>query len=171
MHHAMGEGTLPRRNGVRPHISINTTIEGLKGELGATASQLDSGMSISSRSVQRLACDGTLHRILKADSVVVDVGHATRAVSPSQRRALKARHRSCAGPGCDWPVNMASPHHIKFWARGGRSDLRNLVPLCYFHHRLVHEGGWQVIRAGEAVKFIAPEHVFTRRRRWGAPAA
>src|SRR5438874_7588304 len=39
MHHAMSAGTLPRRNGVRPHISVNTTIEGLQGELGAAASQ------------------------------------------------------------------------------------------------------------------------------------
>jgi len=35
----------------------------------------------------------------------------------------------------------------------------------------VHEGGWQVIRAGEGVKFIPPERVFTRRRRWGERAA
>jgi len=167
MHHAMGAGTLPKRNGVRPHISVNTTIEGLMGELGAPASQLENGMAISSKTVQRLACDGTLHRVLKAESVVLDVGRATRSVSPSQWRGLKARHRSCAGPGCDRPVSMTSPHHIEFWGRGGKSDLRNLVPLCYFHHRLVHEGGWQVIRAGEAVRFIAPERVFTMRRRWG----
>src|SRR6266478_3853529 len=60
MHHAMGAGTLPRRNGVRPHISVNTTIEGLKGELVAASSQLGNGMPISSKTVQRLACDGTL---------------------------------------------------------------------------------------------------------------
>ena len=78
---AMDEGRLPRRNGARPHISVNTTIEGLKGELGAVASQLGSGMPISSKTVQRLACDGTLHRVIKADSVVVDVGRATRTVS------------------------------------------------------------------------------------------
>ena len=173
MHHAMGAGTLPRRNGVRPHISISTTIEGLKGELGAAASKLESGMPISSTTVQRLACDGALHRILKAGSVVVDVGRATRSVSPSQWRALKARHSSCAGPGCDRPVNMTSPHHLEFWAHGGRSDLPNLLPLCYYHHRLVHEGRWQVIRAGEGVKFIPPERVIPRRvrgpgRRWAA---
>ena len=173
MHHAMGAGTLPRRNGVRPHISISTTIEGLKGELGAAASKLESGMPISSKTVQRLACDGALHRILKAGSVVVDVGRATRSVLPSQWRALKARHPSCAGPGCDRPVNMTSPHHLEFWAHGGRSDLPNLLPLCYYHHRLVHEGGWQVIRAGGGVKFIPPERVIPRRvrgpgRRWAA---
>ncbi len=173
MHHAMSVGTLPRRNGVRPHISVNTTIEGLQGELGAVASQLENGMPISSKTVQRLACDGTLHRILKANSQVIDVGRATRAVSPSQWRALKARHRTCSAPGCDRPINWTSPHHIEFWARGGRGNLRNLLPLCYHHHRLVHEGGWQVIRAGEGVKFIPPERVVPHRvrgpgMRWAA---
>ena len=173
MHHAMSVGTLPRRNGVRPHISVNTTIEGLQGELGAVASQLENGMPISSKTVQRLACDGTLHRILKANSQVIDVGRATRAVSPSQWRALKARHRTCSAPGCDRPINWTSPHHIEFWARGGRGNLRNLLPLCYHHHRLVHEGGWQVIRAGEGVKFIPPERAVPHRvrgpgMRWAA---
>ena len=165
MRHAMDVGTLPRRNGVKPHISVSTTIEGLRGELGAAASKLDNGMPISSRTVQRLACDGTLHRILKADSVVIDVGRATRSVSPSQWRALKARHRTCAAPECDRPVNMTSPHHIEFWSSGGKSDLPNLLPLCYHHHRLVHEGGWQVVRGGAGVRFIPPERLIPRRVR------
>src|SRR5712691_7122433 len=172
-HHALDEGRLPRRNAARPHISVNTTIEGLKGRSEEHTSEIQSGMPISAKTVQRLACDGTLHRVLKADSVVVDVGRATRAVSPAQWRALKARHRTCAAPGCDRPINMTSPHHIEFWARGGPSNLPNLLPLCYYHHRLVHEGGWQVVRAGEGVKFIRPDRVIARRirapgMRWAA---
>src|SRR5256886_8970435 len=169
--HAMDEGRLPRRNGARPHISGNTTTQSLKGGLGAGASQLGNGKPIPRKTLQRLACDGTLHRVIKADSVVVDVGRATRSVSASQWRALKARHRTCAAPECDRPINMTSPPHIEFWSRGGRGDPAQLFPVCYHHHRLVHEGGWQVIRAGEGVKFIAPERVFTRRRRWGERAA
>jgi len=41
---AMDEGKLPRRNGVRPHITVTTTPEGLRGELGAAASELQPGM-------------------------------------------------------------------------------------------------------------------------------
>ena len=172
-HHAMNQGTLPRRNGVRPHMTITTTIEGLKAELGAPASDLMAGMPVSSKTVQRLACDGTLSRVLKADSMVVDVGRATRAVSPAQWRALKARHTSCCFPGCDRPINWTSPHHVEFWSRNGHSNLRNLLPLCYHHHRLVHEGGWQVVKAGEGYRFIAPDRVWTGtvRRRWGERAA
>src|SRR5438132_6957099 len=144
VHHALDQGTLPRRHGVRPHINVNTSIEALKGELATglvEGSELDNGMPISSQTVQRLACDGTLCRVLKADSVVIDVGRATRAVSPAQWRALKARHRNCAAPGCDRPINWTSPHHVEFWARGGKSNLSNLLPLCYFHHGPVAELG------------------------------
>jgi hypothetical protein len=173
LHHAMDEGKLPRRNGVRPHITINTTLEGLKAELGAAASELQGGMPISSKTVQRLACDGTLSRVLKADSLPVDVGRATRAVSPAQWRALKARHRACCWPGCDRPINWTSPHHVEFWSRGGPSDLDNLLPLCHFHHRLLHEGGWKVIKVGVEIRFISPDQeVFQRARgpgvRWAA---
>ena len=104
-------------------------------------------MPISSKTVQRLACDGTLHRVIKADSVVVDVGRATRTVSASQWRALKARHRTCAAPECDRPINMTSPHHIEFWARGGRSDLPNLLPLW----GLLPKGSYEASGVGFAV--------------------
>ncbi|TME52780.1 MAG: DUF222 domain-containing protein [Chloroflexi bacterium] len=173
VHKALDEGKLPERNGARPHVNVNTTLEALKGELGAAASELEPGMPISSKTVQRLACDGTLSRVLKADSVVVDVGRATRAISPPMHRALKAHHRGCGWPGCDRPINWTTPHHLEFWSRGGPTNLRNLLPLCYYHHRLVHEGGWQVLRVGEEVRFIPPDRVIARRvrdpgMRWAA---
>src|SRR2546428_13325283 len=107
--HAMDEGMLPRRNGARPHISGNTTIEGLKGELGEAASTLGSGMPISSKTVQRLACEGTLHRVIKADSLVVDVGRATRTVSASQWRGPQAQHPTLAAAGGGLAVTKNSP--------------------------------------------------------------
>jgi hypothetical protein len=166
--HAMDEGKLPRRNGVRPHMTVTTTLEGLKGELGVPASHLENGMPISSKTVERLACDGCLSRVLMADSQVIDVGRATRAISPSQRRALRARDKHCQFPGCDRPVSWTSPHHIEFWARGGPTNLPNLVSLCFFHHRCVHEDGWQVVKAAQGFKFIPPERVVMRRMR-GSP--
>src|SRR5437899_8063314 len=106
--HAMDQGTLPKRNGVRPHITVTTTLEGLKAEVGAAASALEHGMPISSQTVQRLACDGCLSRVLLADSQVIDVGRATRSISPSQRRALRARDKHCRFPGCDRPISWSN---------------------------------------------------------------
>jgi Domain of unknown function (DUF222) len=171
--HALDQGTLPRHNRVRPHITVTTTIEGLRQEAGAPASELQNGSIISSKTVQRLACDGVLSRVVKADSVVIDVGRATPSVSPSQWRALKARHKTCAWPGCDRPISWTSPHHIEFRCHGGQSTMGNLLPLCYHHHRLVHEGGWQIVRAGGELKFIPPDRyrAFSVKRRWGEAAA
>ena len=163
--HAMEQGTLPRRHAVKPHINLTMTLEALKGELGVPPADLDLSLPISTRTAERLACDCTMSRVVLADSQVIDVGRATRTVSPPTMRALRVRDKGCRFPGCDRQVNWSSPHHIRFWARGGPGDLPNLVLLCFFHHRLVHEGGWQVVKAGREFKFVAPDRVVMRRAR------
>jgi hypothetical protein len=37
-----------------------------------------------------------------------------------------------------------------------------MVLLCHYHHRLVHEGGWQVIKSGPEFRFLPPDRVFMR---------
>jgi hypothetical protein len=165
VHHAMDEGKLPRRNGVRPHVSLTTTLEGLKNEIGAPPADLELSLPISTRTLERIACDCTISRVLLADSMVIDVGRATRVASGPRRRALRARDRGCRFPGCDRQVNWSTPHHIVAWSKGGPSDLANLVLLCFYHHRLVHEGGWQVIKAGREFRFLPPDRVVMRRAR------
>ena len=165
IHHAMDQGTLPRRNGVRPHITVTTTLEALKGEVGVPPSDLEFGLPISSRTMERLACDSTVSRVLLADSMVMDVGRATRVTSAPRRRALRARDKGCRFPGCDRPVNWTSAHHVIFWGRGGPNNVPNEVLLCHYHHRLVHEGGWQVIKAGREFRFLPPEQFVIRRAR------
>ena len=158
--HALDAGTLPRRNGVRPHISVHASVEGGSAELA-------DGTPIPPRTAQRLACDSAMHRVLTAGSVVIDVGRAKRTAQPAQWRAIKARHRTCAAPGCERPIGWTQAHHVEFWSQGGDTNARKLVPLCYYHHRLVHEGGWQAVLAGERVEFIPPDTPAMTRRRWG----
>ena len=165
VHHAMDEGKLPRRNGVKPHINLTTTLEGLKNEPGVPAADLELSLPISTRTLERIACDSTMSRVLLADSMVIDVGRATRVVSAPTRRALRARDHGCRWPGCDRKVDWSNPHHIVAWARGGPTILSNLVLLCYFHHRLVHEGGWQVVQVGREFRFVPPDRVVFRRTR------
>jgi hypothetical protein len=165
VHHAMDEGKLPKRNGVRPHVTVTTTLEGLKNELGAPPADLELSMPISTRTLERIACDSTISRVLLADSMVIDVGRATRVNSAPRRRALRVRDRGCRFAGCDRQVNWSTPHHIVAWSKGGPSELSNLVLLCYYHHRLVHEGGWQVIKTGREFRFLPPHRVVMRRAR------
>jgi hypothetical protein len=164
-HHAMDEGKLPRRNGVKPHVAVTTTLEGLKNEVGAPPADLELSLPISTRTLERIACDCTISRVLLADSMVIDVGRATRVNSAPRRRALRIRDRGCRFPGCDRPVNWTTPHHIVAWSKGGPTNLANEVLLCYYHHRLVHEGGWQVIKAGREFRFLPPDRAVIRRAR------
>jgi hypothetical protein len=173
VNHAMDQGTLPRRNGVRPHINVTTTIEGVKNELGAPPADLELSLPISTRTLESITCDSTMSRVLLADSMVIDVGRATRTVSGPMRRALRTRDKGCRFTGCDRPVDWTNPHHVIHWARGGPSDAQNMVLLCYYHHRLVHEGGWQVIKSGREFRFLPPERMVMRRvrgpgMRWAA---
>ena len=158
--HVLDKGSLPKRNGARPQVIVHTTPEGLKGELS-------DGMPVPGKTVQRLACDCAMHRVVKAGSMVIDVGRAKRTAQPAQWRAIKARHRTCAAPGCERPIGWTQAHHVEFWSQGGETNAHRLVPLCYYHHRLVHEGGWQVVMVGERVEFVPPESPVMIRRRWG----
>jgi hypothetical protein len=173
VHHALDQGSLPRRNAVKPHINLTCTLEGLKNEVGAPPADLELSLPISTRTLERIACDATISRVLLADSMVIDVGRATRVVSAPTRRALRTRDRGCRFPGCDRHVNWSTPHHLDAWSKGGPTKLPNLLLLCYFHHRLVHEGGWQVVKAGREFRFVPPDRVVFRRarapgQRWAA---
>jgi hypothetical protein len=165
VNHALGQGTLPRRHGVKPHINLTTTIEGLKNEVGAPPAELELSLPISTRTLERISCDCTMSRVLLAESTVIDVGRATRVVSAPTMRALRVRDKGCRFPGCDRQVDWSSPHHIIHWARGGPSNVSNLTLLCHYHHRLVHEGGWQVIKSGREFRFLPPERMVIRRVR------
>ncbi|HEV2216744.1 MAG TPA: DUF222 domain-containing protein [Candidatus Dormibacteraeota bacterium] len=153
-HHAMDEGKLPTNRGVKAHLNVSTTFDALQGRAGT--SELES-MPISQKTMERFCCDCTASRVMFAESVPIDVGRATRVIHPATRRALRARDKRCRWQGCDRPINWTSAHHIEFWGRGGSTRTPNLVSLCWFHHRLVHEGGWQVVKAGEEYRFIAPQ--------------
>jgi hypothetical protein len=44
------------------------------------------------------------------------------------------------------------------WAHGGETKLANLVSLCRFHHRQVHEGNVKVLVLDDgAMRFVTPE--------------
>ncbi len=81
---------------------------------------------------------------LGAPAELLDLGRATRVISPALRRALAVRDGGCAAPGCDRPPPWTDAHHRHHWLHGGPTSLDNLVLLCRTHHRAVHEHRWQL---------------------------
>jgi hypothetical protein len=81
-----------------------------------------------------------------APSQPVDVGRASRVITPTQRAALAVRDGGCVFPDCARPLSWCEGHHLVSWLEGGPTNLANLARLCRAHHRAVHEGGWQLTR-------------------------
>ena len=146
--------------GSQAQIQVTSSIETLVGLAGAPAADLELSLPISSRAVERLACDCSIARVLlDSDSMVIDVGRSKRVVSEPTRRALWARDRSCRWPGCDRPASLSAAHHVVHWVHGGATDLDNLVLLCRRHHWMVHEGEWQLVRGDEGTMLTIPPTV------------
>ncbi len=147
-------------NGVpaqRPHLQVTTSLETLLGLSGAPAAEMEFSLPISSKAVERLACDCTVTRILLgSDSTVIDVGRAKRVISGPQRKALRVRDQGCVWPGCDRQASFTSGHHLTHWINGGPTDLSNLALVCYRHHWMVHEGEWQIVRADDGRMLTIP---------------
>jgi hypothetical protein len=148
--HSLDAGLVPQHASQRPHLQVTTTLETLQGLPGSPAADMEFSLPIASPTVQRLACDASITRVVFGpDSVVVDVGRATRSVSAPTRRALNARDQHCQWPGCERTASFSAAHHLVHWIQGGATELPNLILLCHRHHWMVHEGGWKLTRSDE----------------------
>jgi hypothetical protein len=104
-----------------------------------------------------VGCDAVLiPAILNSVGMVEAMGRSTRAIPRRLRRALVARDRGCAFPGCDRPAGWCQGHHIVHWAHGGPTDLDNLVLVCAHHHRVIHHGGWAVHIGANGLPVFTP---------------
>jgi hypothetical protein len=103
--------------------------------------------AMSARVLRRLACTAGIVPIATRDGSPLDVGRRQREPNAQQRRALRARDRTCRFPGCGATRHLHA-HHVIHWADGGPTDLDNLILVCSFHHRLIHRPGWRLEHLG-----------------------
>lgn len=154
---AGGEGADGERSDEKPRsaadhyqIVVHTDASALQGGTGRC--------DLPVETVKRLACDGSLVTIVEdEEGSPLDVARKKRTVTTALRRALWARDRHCAFPGCHNRCYVDA-HHVEHWANGGETTLDNLVLLCTHHHTLVHEGGFAIRRDGVgALYFQRPD--------------
>ncbi|WP_308817148.1 HNH endonuclease signature motif containing protein [Pseudonocardia alni] len=128
-------------------------------DAGTGTARLAGGPEIAASTAERLACDARA-RVLLTDRAAnrMYLGRSRRLASPAQIAALTADGGgSCRFPGCHHTRHLHA-HHVRHWLRGGSTDIDNLVLLCSFHHRLVHDHGYLVLRPpGEDWLFHRPD--------------
>ena len=143
--------------GDRQQIVVHVDAQTLKHD-HAGRCELEEGPAMAAETARRLACDASLVSIIENEQgEPLDVGRKTRTIPPAIRRAFNSRDRGCRFPGCPH-TRYVDGHHVKHWAKGGETKLSNLVTLCRFHHRQVHEGQVvvQILDDG-AFRFVRPD--------------
>ncbi len=160
--HALDHGFATEGGGPRTHLQLTASVETMMGLVGAPGGDLEFAGPVPAATVQRLACDASIRRVLLGPgSTVIDVGRALRVPSGAGRAALRVRDRGCVWPGCERPSSWTNAHHVVHWGHGGPTTLDNLVLLCHRHHWSVHEGGWQLVRAeGRRLLAIPPSETY-----------
>jgi hypothetical protein len=157
-------------DGKREYTSANRR-ERYQLVLHATAEQLardedeatkgittDAGIRLHPETARRLTCDCPTSTLTDDNhGNPLHLGRRTRRIRGRVARAIRYRDGGrCQAPGCTAPATIT--HHIRHWARDGKTCLINLISLCDSHHWLVHDGGWTiaVIQPG-LWRFYAPD--------------
>ena len=181
---ALAAGTLPAAGGLRPQvmatIDYRDLLTRLQDSAGAaetapagfrpspgpagTGSLLFTG-PVTASTVRKLACDADIIPVvLGGEGRVLDIGRASRVFPPHIRKALTARDRGCAFPGCTIPAPWCEAHHIDYWSLGGTTGTENGTLLCSHHHHVIHKEHWAIRLKSGIPWFIPPPHVDPRQR-------
>jgi len=120
-------------------VTVHVDENALRGALDE-----NSKSDLPIETVRRLCCDSSL--LVATDDKngkTKDISRKHRVVHPSLRRKVMSRDRGCRFPGCTHEKWLTA-HHVVHWADGGETTAENLVMLCSKHHRLLHEGGFEI---------------------------
>ena len=125
----------------RSTVVVHTSLVALAAGEG---SEIEGGGTAHPETVRRLLCSGRV-QIVYEDRAgnPVRLGRLRREPPAWMMRQLRHRDGGCRFPGCGSRA-FANAHHIRWWSRGGPTDLDNLLLVCSFHHRLIHEYGWSI---------------------------
>jgi hypothetical protein len=113
---------------------------------------------IHPETARRLLCGARVQAVIEdKDGQPVGLGRMTRVPTSWMIRELRYRDLECQFPGCG-ARRFTKAHHIRWWEHGGPTNLENLLLVCTFHHKLVHEYGWSVVRKKDGtVRWFRPD--------------
>jgi hypothetical protein len=144
--------TRPRTLGSGYELVVITTKEQLAKGRGDAGGVMRNGTPLPLDVARMLACDSArVNMTADATGTPLDVGRSTRTIPPAIARALWIRDGCCRVPGCGRRRHLQA-HHIEHWADGGPTCMANLMLVCSFHHKCIHEGRLFVdVRDGKLV--------------------
>lgn len=130
-----GDGT---PTAVRTRVFVTIPVQLLAGEpVPVEQATVVGGDTIDPLTAKQLFLDaGSFLRVITdpVAGVVVDMDRRTYRPTKAQRDWLILRHGTCSRDGCSRLAVDADVDHDRPWARGGRTNLAALRPLCPRDH-------------------------------------
>jgi hypothetical protein len=122
------------------------------------AARLEGGPEVPDSTAERLSCDAQVQVLLNDRSGNrMYLGRNRRLATPAQIAALTVRDGDgCQFPGCTHTRHLHA-HHVRSWLVGGRTDVDNLILICSFHHRLIHDHGYRIRRLPGRWEALRPD--------------
>jgi hypothetical protein len=141
---AAASGELPMLGGAAPTLVVQVREVDLAAGRGyAHLPGDDEPVSIAV--ARHIACAGAIERVvLDENGRIVAITTLDRVFHHYQRKAITLRDGGCIIPGCTVPPQWCEVHHVQEHSRGGPTHTDNGVLLCWFHHRTIDTGGWQI---------------------------
>ncbi len=107
------------------------------------------GPRLGPGALEEILCNGNVDLIgISAPGKPLDLGRRSRTVNRKLRRHVLHRDGGCTVEGCSSRYRLET-HHVLPWSHSGKTDVDNLVTLCWFHHHVsIHREGVQIHRIG-----------------------
>ena len=105
------------------------------------------GLPLPAAAARTALCNaGVLPMVLGSKSEILDLGRSQRLFPKHMKKALQAKFRGCAYPGCSMPAGRCEADHLVAWEDGGPTSLENGCLFCPMHHHARHAGLFTVVR-------------------------
>ncbi len=120
------------------------------------AARVVGGPTLTDTEIDRLLEDCSTIAVISRQGRPVWVSDRARTPPPWMRRLLRARHHTCAFPGCD-TTGYLEAHHTTPYTQRPHAGVDELVLLCWFHHHQLHQTGGTIEALGEGrFRFLDP---------------
>jgi hypothetical protein len=144
-------------SGARGEAPVQRVVITECGSCGdATSPSRDGPVPVSQAAVEHARCSGEVHDLRAEENVV------KRAVPAAVRRRVNDRDGGCClVPGCG-AMSALDVHHEDGWKAG--HDPVRMLTLCWWHHRLRHEGSLAIEGSAPNFRFVLADGMALRER-------
>ena len=108
--HSLDHGFTTQKGATRTHLQLTASVETVKGLAGAPGGDLEFAGAVPAATVQRLACDASIRRVLLGpDSAVIDVGRRAAGAVGAGRARCGCATRDASGRAATGPPRGPMP--------------------------------------------------------------